>query len=423
MTPRPARLITAAAFTLALSLPAAAQDPLEITPFKPFRIADNLYFVGTEGLGMFLVTTPKGHILVNSGYELNVRRLRASVEYLGFKFPDIRILLTSHAHGDHVGGMAMIKRITGAKYMVMDADVPTAESGGARDFFYGSDLTMRWPVTKVDRVLHDGDTVRLGSARLVAHLTPGHTRGATSWTMQVDDRGTMRSVLIMSTPNVNEGYRLVGNAEYPRIADDYRRAFRVLKSLPCEIFLAAHGSQFGLRTKSQRFAAGDSSAFVDPDGCAKWVANREQLFEAELAKQQPKLVPADSEVFRERSARDLSGAWAAGTGDEPAARRVVIRPPCNFTPALWYLEQHGDSILSWSTTARQAQGVASRTVQPPPRVVGRIAGSTLRMTIDTNRYVLVYDPASGHLRGTRNGTAVWVVPQEVVSPKGCIPPP
>jgi metallo-beta-lactamase class B len=277
----------AIAVIVAVARPALAQDPLEITPVKPFRIADNLYFVGTEGLGMFLVTTPQGHVLINSGYELNVRRLRQAVEFLGFKFTDVRVLLTSHAHNDHVGGMALIKRMTGATYMVMDADVPVVESGGASDFHFGSDPTMGYPAAKVDRVLHDGDTVRLGDARLVAHLTPGHTKGATTWTMQVNDRGTTRNVMILSSPNVNEGYRLVNNAQYPGIADDYRRAFRVLHALPCEIFLAAHGSQFQLRAKSQRLLAGDSTAFVDPAGCARWLTERERLFEAELATQRP----------------------------------------------------------------------------------------------------------------------------------------
>jgi metallo-beta-lactamase class B len=270
---------------VALARDAHAQDPLEITPVKPFRIADNLYFVGTEGLSIFLVTTPQGHILINSGYELNVRRIREAVTYLGFKFPDIKILLTSHAHNDHVGGSALIKRMTGAQYMVMDADVPVVESGGEKDFQYGSDPTMGYASTKVDRVLHDGDTVRLGDVRLVAHLTPGHTKGATTWTMQVNDRGVARNVLILSSPNVNPGYRLVNNKEYPTIAQDYERAFGVLRTLPCDIFLAAHGSQWGQRAKYQRFAAGDSSAFVDPDGCRKFILEREQVFAAELAKQ------------------------------------------------------------------------------------------------------------------------------------------
>ena len=270
----------------ATARPALAQDPLEITPFKPFRLADNLYFVGTEGLGMFLVTTPQGHILVNSGYELNVRRLRQAVEFLGFRFADIRILLASHAHDDHVGGMALIKRMTGARYMIMDADVPVVESGGARDFQYGVDPAMGYPATQVDRVLHDGDTVRLGDAQLVAHLTPGHTKGATTWTMQATLGGMLRNVVILSSPNVNPGYRLVNNPQYPGIADDYRRAFRVARALPCEIFLAAHGSHFQLRTKSQRFLAGDSTAFVDPAGCASWLSERERLFDAELRKQQ-----------------------------------------------------------------------------------------------------------------------------------------
>jgi metallo-beta-lactamase class B len=264
----------------------AAQNPPEWTePFPPFRIAGNLYYVGSKGLATYLIATPAGHVLINSDLEANVPLIRASVEKLGFKFNDIKVLLISHAHWDHNAGSALIKQITGAKYMVMDADVPVVESGGKADFQYGNAPTSLYPATKVDRVLHDGDEVRLGDAVLVAHLTPGHTKGCTTWTMKVKENGKELNVVIVGSPNVNAGYKLVGNVLYPQIAADYERMFQVLKSLPCDIFLGAHGAYFDMEAKYARMKEGDPSPFIDPDGYKKLVASKEQEFRAELAKQ------------------------------------------------------------------------------------------------------------------------------------------
>jgi metallo-beta-lactamase class B len=238
-----------------------------------------------------LITTPQGHILINSDLEANVPVIRASVEKLGFRFGDIRILLISHAHWDHDAGSAMIKQITGAKYMVMDADVPVVESGGKTDFQYGSMPTTLYPPTKVDRVLHDGDKVQLGGAVLVAHLTPGHTKGCTTWTMKVREGGKAYNVVIVGSPNVNDGYKLVGNTLYPGIAEDYERTFRVLKSLPADYFLGAHGSYFDMEAKYARLKEGAPSPFIDPDGYKQYVAQREQAFRTELAKQRAALAP------------------------------------------------------------------------------------------------------------------------------------
>ena len=266
--------------------PASAQNPPDwTTPFPPFRIADNLYYVGSKGLANYLITTPQGHILINSDLEDNVPLIRASVEQLGFKFGDIKILLISHAHWDHDAASATIKRLTGAQYMVMDADVPVVESGGKSDFQYGSSPATLYPPTKVDRVLHDGDEVTLGGTTLVAHLTPGHTKGCTTWTMKVNARGKSWNVVIVGSPNVNEGYKLVGNALYPGIAQDYERTFRVLKSLPVDYFLGAHGAYFDMEAKYARMKEGAPSPFIDPDGYMKYVNEREQAFRKELERQ------------------------------------------------------------------------------------------------------------------------------------------
>jgi len=254
-------------------------------PFPPFKIAGNLYYVGSKGLANYLITTPKGHILINSDMEENVPLIRASVEKLGFKLTDIKILLISHAHWDHNGASDSIKKLTGAKYMVMDADVSVVESGGKTDFQYGNDPTSLYRPTKVDRVLYDGDEVKLGGTVLVGHFTPGHTKGCTTWTLKVEDAGKTYNVVIVGSPNVNPGYRLVNNTGYLRIAEDYEKTFRVLKSLPCDIFLGAHGNYFGLETKYPRLKDEGLSVFVDPAGYEKYVEDKEQEFRKELAKQ------------------------------------------------------------------------------------------------------------------------------------------
>jgi metallo-beta-lactamase class B len=263
----------------------AQNDPSWTEPFPPFRIAGNLYYVGSKGLANYLITTPQGHILINSDLEANVPLIRASVEKLGFKFRDIKILLISHAHWDHDAGSALIKQLTGARYMVMDADVAVVESGGKSDFQYGNTPANLYQPTKVDRVLHDGDEVGLGDAVLVAHLTPGHTRGCTTWTMKVKEGGQIRNVVIVGSPNVNPGYKLVGNTVYPGIAEDYERMFRVLNSLPCDYFLGAHGSYFDMETKYARLQQGVKTAFIDTAGYKNYVTEREQAFRKELARQ------------------------------------------------------------------------------------------------------------------------------------------
>jgi len=255
-------------------------------PFTAFRIADNLYYVGSKGLANYLIATPEGHILINSDFEANVPLIRSSVESLGFKFTDIKILLISHAHADHCAASATIKKLTGAKYMVMEGDAPVVESGGKTDFFYANDPDGQYPPTSVDRVLHDGDEVKLGGVVLTARLTPGHTKGCTTWTMKVKDGSRTRDVVIIGSPNVNPGYNLLNDKQYPEMKQDYERTFSVLKSLSCDYFLGAHGSYFDLERKYARFKAGATSAFIDPDGYKQYVTEREQAFRSELRKQQ-----------------------------------------------------------------------------------------------------------------------------------------
>jgi metallo-beta-lactamase class B len=258
--------------------------------FPPHRVVGNVYYVGSAGLASYLIATPEGDILINSSLESSVPMIQASVDKLGFKFSDIKILLISHAHFDHCAGSARVKELTGAKYMVMDADVPVVESGGKADFQYGGIKDTWYPATKVDRVLHDGDEVKLGGAALVAHKTPGHTKGCTTWTMRAADGagGKTYDVVIVGSPNVNPGYKLMNNAAYPQIAQDYELAFGVWKALPCDVFLGAHGSYYRVAEKFAQMKEGSPNPFIDPDGYESYIAERESAFQEELKKQQAK---------------------------------------------------------------------------------------------------------------------------------------
>jgi len=244
-------------------------------PFPAFKIAGNLYYVGTADLAVYLIHTPQGNILINSDFTEDVPLIHKSIEQLGFKYGDTKILLISHAHGDHDEGMGLMKKVTGAKLMVMDADVPAEESTAAGR-----------PGVHVDRILHDRDTVELGGAKLTAHLTPGHTKGCTTWTMQVQEGGRTLNAVIVGSPNVNAGYLLVGNKDYPQIAQDYVKTFRVLKGLPCDLFLGAHGGYFGLKAKYEKMKAGATNPLIDPDGYKAYVAERDATFQKEWKRQQ-----------------------------------------------------------------------------------------------------------------------------------------
>ncbi len=275
------RLISAALFLVAAPLLLAQSNADWHSPFPAFRIAGNIYWVGTADLAVYLVKTPAGDILINTDFDQDVPLITKSIEHVGAKPSDVKIILISHAHDDHVAGTAELKRLTGAKLMVMQQDVAEIEAGGAGDFAYKS----RYTGAKVDRVLHDGDKVELGGTTLVAHLTPGHTKGCTTWTTQVTENGRPLNVVIVGSPNVNTGYKLVNNALYPNIARDYEKTFAVLKSLPCDVFLGAHGAYFGLKAKYRKLQSGDKDAFIDPEGYKSYVAERESAFRRELARQ------------------------------------------------------------------------------------------------------------------------------------------
>jgi metallo-beta-lactamase class B len=252
--------------------------------FPPFNIAGNLYYVGTADLAVYLIATPHGNILINSDFPEDMPLVRKSIEQLGFRYADTRVLLISHAHSDHDGATAIIKQDTGAHLMVMDADVQEEES-----------TAPRRPGAHVDRVLHDRDTVELGGSTLTAYLTPGHTKGCTTWTMDVSDGGRILHAVIIGSPNVNSGYLLVGNQTYPEIADDYVKTFAVLKGLPVDLYLGAHGAYFGLKAKYERLKSAGANPFIDPAGYQAFVLDREAAFLREWNRQKQRLGLAGTE--------------------------------------------------------------------------------------------------------------------------------
>jgi len=254
---------------------------------KPFRIAGNLFYVGSRDLAAYLVVTPAGNILINANLESSPPQIRASVEQLGFRWTDTRILLISHAHFDHAAGSAEILRETGAKMMVMDGDAQVVEQGDPHDF--GGREVFPFPPAHVSRVLHDGAAVTLGGTVLTAHKTAGHTRGCTTWTMQVVEQGRTRNVAIVGGLYALSSYQLVGTphkpTSYPDIAADFEQGFAVLRSMPVGIFLGAHGSYFNMQQKLSRMPAQGSSVWIDPDGYRRAVADAQTTLEHRIIAQ------------------------------------------------------------------------------------------------------------------------------------------
>ncbi len=243
------------------------------TAFPPHKVIGNIYYVGTKSLAVFLVVTPAGNILINSTYERNVPLIQKSIEQLGFKFSDTKILLGSHAHGDHQEADAMVKQMTGAQVMAMAEDVPALEA-----------MKPGGKPHPIDRVLHDGDSVTLGGTTLVAHLTPGHTRGCTTWTMKASEGGRSYDVVIIGSLGTNPGFKLVNNPDIPGQADEYERAFKATRALKCDVPLGSHPSMYNLDQKYPKIGKGPNP-FIDPAGYKQEVDIAEAMFRAVLAEQ------------------------------------------------------------------------------------------------------------------------------------------
>jgi len=288
------RTIAAALFATLAAAP-ATQTPFKeppvtneawTRPFPGLRIVGNVYYVGTYDLASYLITTDQGHMLVNTGVGSSAPMIRANVESLGFRFNDIRLLLATHGHWDHVGGMAAIKRLTGARMLMHEADAPVLEDGGNSDFrFYPKGRgTVYEPVT-VDQALKDGDTVRLGGTALTVHHHPGHTKGATSFTFTVREGGRDYRVGIINTAGINEGVQLLKSPGYPTIVEDYARTIARQKQMTIDVFLSSHAGQFRLHDKYTPGDAYDPKRFVDPQGFRAAVERTEQNYLAQLQKE------------------------------------------------------------------------------------------------------------------------------------------
>ena len=272
--------------TLALAMAALGQGQSDWhEPFPAHRVVGNVYYVGSKDLATFLITTPEGHILINSGFERTVPLIQRSMESLGFKLTDVKILLASHAHSDHVAGHAFVQKLTGAKVYVMRGDDEVIASGGKGQYLYTTD---RWEPCRVDRVLEDREEVKLGGVTLVARRTPGHTRGCTTWTWRAADGGKQYDIVVIGSPNVNPGFQLINNQDYPEMAADFSKTFEVLKSLPCDVFLGAHGGYYGMVERYDLLTKGQADVFVNPEGYKKYVAQKELAFRQTLAMQQSK---------------------------------------------------------------------------------------------------------------------------------------
>jgi metallo-beta-lactamase class B len=283
----PGRLLAAVIASLVAAATLQAQDTASWNqPSPPLRIVGPVHFVGTAGLAAFLVTTPAGHVLIDGALPESAPLIEQSIRTLGFDPKQIRVLLITQAHYDHVGSLAHFQRLTGARVEVMDGDVSLIESGGRTDYLFGQDEKFYFAPVKVDRTLRDGDTVALGGVTLTARKTPGHTPGSTTWLTQVEEGGRNLTVVFSASTSINPGTRLVDRPSYPGIADDFARSFAILESLRPDVFLGGHTSFFKLDEKRARVGQGGPNPFVDPEGFRAYVAERKKAFEEQRAREQ-----------------------------------------------------------------------------------------------------------------------------------------
>lgn len=270
-----------------LAAPASvlAQNEEWTKPFPPFRMIGNIHWVGSYDLATYLITTPDGHILINTGVGDTAQKIKASVEQLGFKLSDVRVLTSTHGHFDHVAGMADLKRMTGAALVVSEPDRELLESGGKTDFRFGDTPSARFESVKVDRTFKDGGTIALGGVTLKTHLHAGHTKGATSFTTDVREAGKTYRVVIANMGTINPGVRVTGMPTYPGITQDYTRTFIAQKELQIDVWLSSHASQFRMHEKYKPGDPYNPDRFVDPAGFLEAVRRLEKVFLDQVAKE------------------------------------------------------------------------------------------------------------------------------------------
>lgn len=269
----------------ALFLQSARKQLKWDVPAEPAKIVGPIHFVGTQGLGAFLITGREGHVLLYTGMPGSGELIEKSISKLGFKPKDVKIILTGHAHVDHVGGHAWLKKATGAKIAMLREETELFESGGKLDFHYGEQKDFAFDSAKVDSTFRDEDEIKLGDVTILARHTPGHTKGSTTYVTKVNDGVKSYTVVFPDGTSVNPGYRLVNRPSYKGIADDYRRTFRILEGLKPDIWLAPHNDVYGLDAKLTKAAKTGPAAWVDPEGYRKFVAAKKAMFEAALEKE------------------------------------------------------------------------------------------------------------------------------------------
>ena len=275
------RLALAGCLILAVAAPTTAQNEAWTRPFPGHRVIGNLYAVGTHDLAVFLVTSDEGHILVNTGLEDSTALIRSNMESLGFRLEDVKILLQMQAHWDHTAALAEIKQITGAKLWATEGDAPVLEDGGFSDPHFGGRESFK-PVS-VDKIIAEGDLIELGDTRLTVLETPGHTTGSSSYLMQVREGGRDYDVVIANMGTINAGKQLVVDPTYPGVADDFADTFRKQRALAVDVWVAAHGGQYGLHDKYEAGQAYSPETFVDPEGFLAAVERLEKLYLEQIA--------------------------------------------------------------------------------------------------------------------------------------------
>jgi CubicO group peptidase (beta-lactamase class C family) len=355
---------------------------------------------------------------------------------------DVKILLASHAHSDHVAGHALLQKATGAKVYVMRGDDQVIASGGKGQYLYS---TSRWDSCKVDRVLEDRDEVKLGGVSLVARLTPGHTRGCTTWTWRVEDGGKKYDVVVVGSPNVNPGFQLVNNKDYPEIAADFARTFKVLKSLPCDVFLGAHGSYYGMVERYDLLKTGQANAFVNPKGYKEYIAQKERAFRKTLAAQQEKSDQGKAEpgtppavaTIRDRLRKSVANKEIAGavtlvaTPDRiihlDATGNAVLNPnEAMRTDSIFWIASMSKPVLATLLLMLQDEGLLSvddpvEKYLPEFKGLKTADGKPARVTI---RHLLTHTSGMGEITAdqARNArTLASVIPRYVAKPVGFKP--
>ena len=274
-------------FILLLAIPTQTHSQYESIikewnkPFKPFQVIGNIYYVGTSSLACYIIKTKSGLILLDTALQESSPIVRANIEALGFKLKDIKIMISSHAHFDHVAGHADMKAATGAKVYATKADAEIMESGGQKGFH---PIKPFYKPIKVDKILKDGEAVRLGEITMIAHLTPGHTEGNTAWSMVVEENGKKYNVVFTCSLSINPGVKMVNNPTWAGVADAYAKSFATLKTLPCDVFLGPHAPFFAMEEKVKRIGT-QPNPFIDPQGLRNFVEMNEKAYKAQIERE------------------------------------------------------------------------------------------------------------------------------------------